>query len=294
METEVSLADAKVALQTAIDKAKSYNISELADAIAAAEAALSAEDATIESLTAAEQALGAAVKDYVEITLTKIIKLANQLRSNELEETAIAIALTIMREDATSEELMNYLQTLVEKTISVAMNLLDMADEFAVKYGYADLAASIAIAKTVVATGNIDQIQATFNSLAIDALNPVKDALGKMAGYAETMGSEELTAAIAKALGDLNSLNISAVIADMQSITTIFLTTAQQFIAMVKAIDTTGKNNAEELAAALYEAEMTLTTEGSTIVTIGDAIRKLVAVYTAYREANSNLTKCLL
>ncbi len=285
------LIEAKAAFEEIINMVKGSALAgKLASAIAEAETALNADDATVASIAAAAQKLENAIKTAATSLLQTAVSLAGMLQSDDLADELAAAAAVLAKEDASAEELLTTLQALVTATQPVAQDILDLAAEFANKYGYSTLLTPIANAKAAVESGDIEAIQTAILTLGFTALPSVKDALTKVNGYAETIAdvidNTDLVDAIAKAQADLASNDFMSLISDMQDIATKFQAAAAAFIISIQAMDTEGKALADELNAALATAIAAMSAENPNIVTIGEAIKNLVKAYRAFIEAN--------
>ena len=285
----------KTQLTEAIAQATALNAfandADLASAIADAQAAVADEAATLQTLAAAATALDSAAKSAAKATLSKAITLAGMLNSPDLATPIAEAAAVNANTDATTAELAAAVQALFEASKPVALNLLATATQFAQTYGYTsgdyDLVTPIQAVSTAVNSGNIGQIQNAIANLMQAAKPAATDALTKLAGYAEVIDNAALTAAITQAQGDLDNTNPMAVINDLQTIAAQFKTAATEFVQKIAAIDTTGKNMAEELATALQQAVAAAQNPEASIVTIGEAIQNLVLVYRQYEAANT-------
>ncbi len=109
-----TLDAAKAALQAAINKVNDLKLTGLAEAIATAQAAVNAPDATIESLKAAGDTFEAAVKAYIKENLAKAIPMVESLEVETLAGVINTAKAALAKEDATSEELANALFGLLE------------------------------------------------------------------------------------------------------------------------------------------------------------------------------------
>ena len=167
---------------------------------------------------------------------------------------------------------------------------LDLATQFANTYGYntgtLNLLSLITTAKGYVDEEKWNELAQAMPMFANQAKAKVQDALEKIGKYAETIDYGPFTADL-EAIGTaITGEDYFATIAALQKAAEDFLVGAQNFIDEVKAINTEGKNNADELAAALAAAEDAMASTTNTIVNKGDAIKELVKAYRAFLEAN--------
>lgn len=283
-----ALAEAKQKLQEAIDKVNAYNIAALKDAVETAQAAHDATDATRESLAAAGKALENAVKEYAQPLLQKALALVAYLPSGNTDLADAVATASALGEGASAEELVNALNTLVAAALPEAQNLLDLAKEFATKYGYNNLIPVINNAKSVVATGNIDNISTMFTALSSQVGTVAEDAIGKVEKYVEVINNAELSAALAEAKALIDAKNYMAAISALKNVADKFVPAATAFAASIEF--DADKAKGAELAAALQEVQTAIQTEGTTIVTIGEKVQALILAYNAYVEANTTYT----
>lgn len=283
------LIEAKADLQEAIDKLSALAGDYLADAITEAQAAVDDPDATLQTIAVAAQNLQASATSTAREMLQKAIKLASMLKAEELTDDIAAATAVLNNSEATAEEMLVTLVTLFNESKPYALETLDLAAQFATNYGYDTLLEPIAHAKETIEAGNLSEIEKELKSLALKAVIPALDALNKVSRYAEIIGDQDLSDAIAKAQTDIDNLDYMAVIEDMQIIAEKFLPAAQNFVNTIDAIDTTGMKMATQLEAALQNAKDTLADPNSTIINIGEAIQRLVNVYEMYLKANGTV-----
>lgn len=198
---------AKAALQAAIDKVKAFGLDGLADVIAAAEAAVAAEDATIESVTAAAAAFQDGVKTYVMGVLTTLKqymstfsgaaaealkedfeKLEADINSNDIDAVKTDIASLMVKGSS-------YLQADIVKLEGYAAILNNEA-----------ITADVAAMKTAVEGGSFAGLLAAVEQFKTDFLAEAPNFVERIefaaAGYKDagkTHAMEQLEAAIAAA-----------------------------------------------------------------------------------------------
>ena len=241
-----------------------------------------------------------ALPDAAEIKslLSQLIELAEMLNASELTDVIATAKALVNNEEATALDLYTALNDLKYQVKPIAERYIKLALSFCNSFGYTDLIPYIEAAVASVNTGDIDQIKDAFMTLAKNGISPALNALDKLSGYAETMEADDLEAAVNTTIGDIQKLaltalmqqpikteDVAAVVADIKTIIEVFVPAASTFIVKVKAIDTTGKAKADELAAAVTKAEAAIS-ENADIVTIGVAVKELVQAYRAFQDAN--------
>ena len=198
---------AKAALQAAIDKVKAFGLDGLADVIAAAEAAVAAEDATIESVTAAAAAFQDGVKTYVMGVLTTLKqymstfsgaaaealkedfeKLEADINSNDIDAVKTDIASLMVKGSS-------YLQADIVKLEGYAAILNNEA-----------ITADVAAMKAALEAGSFAALLAAVEKFKADFLAEAPNFVERIeyaaAGYKDagkTHAMEQLEAAIAAA-----------------------------------------------------------------------------------------------
>ena len=198
---------AKAALQAAIDKVKAFGLDGLADVIAAAEAAVGAEDATIESVTAAAAAFQDGVKTYVMGVLTTLKqymstfsgaaaealkedfeKLEADINNNDIDAVKTDIASLMVKGSS-------YLQADIVKLEGYAAILNNEA-----------ITADVAAMKAAVEGGSfagllaaVEQFKADFLAEAPNFVERIEFAAAGYKDAGKTNAMEQLEAAIAAA-----------------------------------------------------------------------------------------------
>ena len=166
----------KETLQTAIAIASNINPEALADAIAAAQAAMTAEDATAESLTQANQTLETAIKAYLGEILPGLGAIVEGLNDETLNAAYADAEAALAKEDVTLQELVAAMQQIIAAAQDVAPEHLQNLKEYAVKYGAEDAATLIDAALEAIESGNVSQIIATMTAVK-EAATPLATAI---------------------------------------------------------------------------------------------------------------------
>ncbi len=280
------LIDAKAQLQEAIDKLKALGVAPLANAIAAAEAALNAEDATVASIAAAAKKLDEDVKKFGKDALGKAILLSAQLNDPDVSAAANTAMPVYLNDNATTDDyieaLFGILNAVQPKIDSYAPQVI----EFAERYNYPDLKAAIEGLIGAVEDKDIDKVIAGATSMLTLIKETATDVKTKLEPYLEVLDDEELKADV-EAIASLvngSSTDFAAIIAAMQKAVDQFLKASAAFVAKVDAVVADGADDAK-LIEALNTAKATLANTSSTIVQIGSAIQALIKAYKEYEIA---------
>ena len=200
--TSTNFLNAKEALQTAIAIATNINPEGLADAIAAAQAALTAEGATAESMAQAAQTLEAAIKTYFGEVLPNLGAIVTALNEETLNTAYADAQAALAKEDVTPQELVTAMQGIITAAQAVAPEHLQNLKGYAVKYGATDAATLVDNALAAIEAGNVAQIIATMTAVKEAATPLAQTVLGTMKNYVEAFG---LTEQAAQAQGTLHS-----------------------------------------------------------------------------------------
>lgn len=280
------LIDAKAQLQEAIDKLKALGVAPLANAIAAAEAALNAEDATVASIAAAAKKLDEDVKKFGKDALGKAILLSAQLNDPDVSAAANTAMPVYLNDNATTDDyieaLFGILNAVQPKIDAYAPQVI----EFAERYNYPDLKAAIEGLIGAVEDKDIDKVIAGATSMLTLIKETATDVKTKLEPYLEVLDDEELKADV-EAIASLvngSSTDFAAIIAAMQKAVDQFLKASAAFVAKVDAVVADGADDAK-LIEALNNAKATLADKSSTIVQIGSAIQALIKAYKEYEIA---------
>lgn len=169
----------KETLQTAIAIASNINPEALAGAIAAAQAAMTAEDATAESLTQANQTLEAAIKTYFGEVLPNLGAIVTALNEETLNTAYADADAALAKEDVTLQELVAAMQNIITAAQAVAPEHLQNLKGYAEKYGAEDAASLITLVDNALAAieaGNVAQIIATMTAVK-EAATPLATSI---------------------------------------------------------------------------------------------------------------------
>ena len=262
---------AKEALQTAIAIATNINPEGLADAIAAAQAALTAEGATAESMAQAAQTLEAAIKTYFGEVLPNLGAIVTALNEETLN-TAYANAQTALAdEDVTPQELAAAMQNIITAAQAVAPEHLQNLKGYAVKYGATDAATLIDDALAAIEAGNVAQIITTMTAVKKAATPLAQTVLGTMKNYVEAFG---LTEQAAQAQAALEGGNYITMITTAKALFTHLIAAAKDYLPKLGDI-ATGLND-ETLNTAYAAAQELLAKESITPEELGAAMQNII------------------
>ena len=278
------LTDAKAALQTAIAIASNINPEGLADAIAAAQTALTAEDATGESLAQATETLEAAIKTYLGEVLPKLGAIVEGLNDETLNAAYADAQAALAKEDVTPQELVAAMQNIITAAQAVAPEHLQNLKGYAEKYGAEEAATLVDNALAAIEAGNVSQIITTMTAVRETATPLATAILTQIIGYAQSYSGfeEDVTAAQAA----LDGGNYITMITTAKALYAKLMAAANDYVASAKAIPTEGKVGVDELNAAITAAEQALAAQDSDFSAINTAIANLVAAVKAFEEAN--------
>ena len=277
-----ALAEAKSILQQTITLAGSVNPEALADAISAAQTALDAEDATVETITAAAETLETAVKDYLKGIMPNVVAIVQVLNTEALNEALTTAQSVLNDENATALQLASAMQQLITAAQPAAATALGNLREYAEKYGTAETVALVDNALAAVAAGNVPEIIATMAAVK-DAATPLATGvLTQLIGYADTYN---INADAAKEA--LQGGNYIAMIGAARTLFANLISAAQAYVDSAKAIPTEGKEGVDDLATAIDAAEQALEAESIDFSAISTAISNLIDAIAAFNEANA-------
>jgi len=281
------LDQAKAKLKEDLEQLKNSMLAgKLVDVIAEAEAALNAKDASSGSILLAITKLDGAVKTVAKDLLMKAVELAGMLGSDDLNQL-IAVAKDLLaQENPNTEELTNNLAAILDAVKPVAMDVLDKVNLFASLFGFTDLQNTVAIVKTIVEIGDIEQMQPQLSTLSAMVLLKANEAMTKVKGYAETMaqvtGNTSFFDVIKETEKDLINMNIVDLLFDIKNLPETFLTVSSAFVQKIQYIKIANTPLGEALKAALDAAVTSLQAETLNILTIGNNMRGLIKAYRNY------------
>ena len=199
------LADAKAELQALIDLVKAFNVSTLNDAIAAAEEALNATDATAESLAAAGVALKNAAKEKLTEALDLAAQFADTYNYPELK-TPITMAKALVAQGKL-QELAAAMPTLADQATEKVQDALTKISGYAETIDNDELTDALAAAQAAMeGTDYFAQITA-LQAAAAAFENASEEFVDRVAAI-DTEGKEkgeELAAALQVAQDALNN-----------------------------------------------------------------------------------------
>jgi len=294
----VTLDDVKAQLQEAIAKATALNEyandADLAAAIAAATEALNAEDATVQTLAAAGTALQEKATTAAKNTLQTAVTMAKSLGMEADEITAAEALLT--NEEATAEQFAAALQALYEKAIPTATTALGEAKKFFETFdgdAATKLAPYFAAVETALAGKNINEMVQTMAVLIAQAKRASQKAMDKLIEYFNYLDDEALkadVAALQAAFASEEANSFLTMINIAKKGVEDFKAAIPTYLAKVQAMNTEGKEKADELNAAITALQTALANEKETIPNIALAVRNLVLAVKAFVEANTVYT----
>lgn len=212
---------AKAEFQAAIDEVSAYNMAGLADAIAAAQAAVDAEDATIESLQTAADTFEATVKAYVKGYLQKAVPMVESLNAADLATSIAAAKTALGNEDATAKDLATALLGLLTNARPYIITIMGQTVEVCNLLGIETTAAQALLDKGDEAS-TIDLANALLR-LTETAVPAAKEVLNTLKAYMTTFSSAAAVALkddFATLEQDINNGNIAAVKADIVTLMT--------------------------------------------------------------------------
>ena len=285
-----ALIEAKAALQEAIDKIKAMNISKFNDAIAAAEAALNADDATVESIMAAAQTLENEVKNFGKEALRKVLLLAGNINIDNAEfNTALATANDVMgNTDATAEDyiaaLTGLLNVIKPKVDTFAALAADLADE----YGYTEVKTAVLALTEALNNKDVDAAIVAATTLMAQLKPTANDFVSKLQPYLDVLDNAELNAAVQNILTIANASNIDfgALLDAVKDASAKFIAASAAFVNKMK----TEGPDADDFKAALADAEAAVFAENPNILAVGKAIKNLIDAYKVTTGISSIVT----
>ena len=279
--TSTNFLNAKEALQTAIAIATNINPEGLADAIAAAQAALTAEGATAESMAQAAQTLEAAIKTYFGEVLPNLGAIVTALNEETLNTAYADAQAALAKEDVTPQELVTAMQGIITAAQAVAPEHLQNLKGYAVKYGATDAATLVDNALAAIEAGNVAQIIATMTAVKEAATPLAQTVLGTMKNYVEAFG---LTEQAAQAQAALEGGNYITMITTAKALFTHLIAAAKEYLPKLGAI-AEGLND-ETLNTAYAAAQELLAKESITPEELGAAMQNIIVAAKAVAPAH--------
>ena len=266
-----ALVVAKDALQTAIAIATNINPEGLADAIAAAQAALTAEGATAESMAQAAQTLEAAIKTYFGEVLPNLGAIVTALNEETLNTAYADAQAALAKEDVTPQELVTAMQGIITAAQAVAPEHLQNLRGYAVKYGTQEAVDKVDAALAAIEAGNVSQIIATMTAVKEAATPLAQTVLGTMKTYVQQFG---LTDQAAQAQAALEGGNYITMITTAKALFTHLIAAAKEYLPKLGAI-AEGLND-ETLNTAYAAAQELLAKESITPEELGAAMQNII------------------
>ena len=270
-EATAALIAAREALQTVIGIATNVSPEGLADAIAAARAALTDEDATAESLAQATQTLEAAIKAYFGEVLPRLGAIVQGLNDETLNAAYADAQTTLAKEGVTLQELIAATQNIITAAKAVAPEHLQNLKAYAVKYGAEDAAILVDNALAAIEAGNVSQIIATMAAVNEAATPIAQQVLSGIIGYVQAFG---LTEQATQAQAALESGNYITMITTAKALFTHLVAAAKEYLPKLGAI-VEGLND-ETLNAAYADAQALLAKESITPEELGAAMQNII------------------
>ena len=141
-------------------------------------------------------------------------------------------------------------------------------------------------------TKDFNAIKAAIKKLVEKADPFIKAGIEKVEGYAVDIADETLNIDIAAIKAAYAAKDFAKLIACMKVYEQDFIGVANRYVAKAEAIDTTGKEGAEELANAIsaVKAQLAAFASDPNIMQLGLAVRNLVIAMRAFEEANTTYT----
>ena len=270
-EATAALIAAREALQTVIGIATNVSPEGLADAIAAARAALTDESATAESLAQATQTLEAAIKAYFGEVLPRLGAIVQGLNDETLNAAYADAQTTLAKEGVTLQELIAATQNIITAAKAVAPEHLQNLKAYAVKYGAEDAAILVDNALAAIEAGNVSQIIATMAAVNEAATPLAQQVLSGIIGYVQAFG---LTEQATQAQAALESGNYITMITTAKALFTHLVAAAKEYLPKLGAI-VEGLND-ETLNAAYADAQALLAKESITPEELGAAMQNII------------------
>jgi hypothetical protein len=263
---------AKTALQTAIGLASNINPEGLADAISAAQTALNAEGATVESIAQAAQTLEAAIKAYFGQVLPNLGAIVLGLNDETLNGAYADAQAVLEKEDATPQELAAAMQNIITIAQRVAPAHLENLKGYAVKYGAEQAVTLVDNALAAIQSGNVSEIIAKMAAVREAATPLAQQVLSGITAYVEQFG---LTEQAAQAQAALESGNYVTMITVAKALFNHLIDAAKGYLPKL-AIIAEGLND-ETLNEAYADAKTLLESESITPEDLGTAMQKIIA-----------------
>jgi len=270
-ETPDAFAEAKTALQTAIAIASNINPEGLADAITAAQAALTAEGATAESLAQATLTLEAAIKAYFNQVLPNLGAIVTALNDSTLNAAYADAQAALAKENVTPQELTAAMQQIIVAAQAVAPAHLQNLKGYAVKYGATEATSLIDAALAAIEAGNVAQIITTMTAVKEAATPLAQQVLSGITAYVQAFG---LTEQAAQAQAAMASGNYITMITTAKTLFTHLIAAAQEYLP--KLGDIAEGLNDETLNTAYAAAEELLAKESITPEELGAAMQNII------------------
>ncbi|MCK8621884.1 hypothetical protein [Prevotella sp. E13-27] len=276
-----AIAAAKEALQTAIAIASNINPEGLAEAIAAAQAVLTNEDATLQQIIQATQALETAIKSYFEAVLPRLGAIVGGLNDSTLNAAYADAQAALAKEDVTPQELAAAMQKIIVVAQAVAPEHLNNLKGYAVKYGAEQAVALVDSALVAINEGNVAKIIATMAAVKEAATPLAKQVLGGIIEYVKAFG---LTEQAAQAQAALESDNYVTMITVAKALFNHLIAAAKDYLPKL-AIIAEGLNDST-LNVAYAEADTLLAKESITPEELGAAMQKIIVAAKAVAPAH--------
>ena len=276
-----AIAAAKEALQTAIAIASNINPEGLVEAIAAAQAVLTNEDATLLQIIQATQALETAIKSYFEAVLPRLGAIVGGLNDSTLNAAYADAQAALAKEDVTPQELAAAMQKIIVVAQAVAPEHLNNLKGYAVKYGAEEAVALVDSALVAINEGNVAKIIATMAAVKEAATPFAKQVLGRIIEYVKAFG---LTEQAAQAQAALESDNYVTMITVAKALFNHLIAAAKDYLPKL-AIIAEGLNDST-LSVAYAEADTLLAKESITPEELGAAMQKIIVAAKAVAPAH--------
>nr|MCR4959011.1 hypothetical protein [Prevotella sp.] len=296
LNAAADLAEAKLKLQECIEAVSAYGFPDLDAAITTAQAALEAEDATVESIEAAHATFEATVKAYLKKVLEQAIPLIESLKVEDLAELIAAAKGAVAKEDATLEELANALFPLINNAKPYIVHALEEIIEFAKTFDNTALEAlkeELAATQAAIESGSFLELKAALDALTEKALPYMKEDLAKLISYFEVMDNKTILDDLAALKTAMDANDLIAIVAAASKAKDDMVDVMPSFLEEVGGIIQAGKAEGKDVSAleaayaAVATAVISYQIEGGSIITIGEAIYNLVKALEAYEKANN-------
>ncbi len=296
LNAAADLAEAKLKLQECIEAVSAYGFPDLDAAITTAQAALEAEDATVESIEAAHATFEATVKAYLKKVLEQAIPLIESLKVEDLAELIAAAKGAVAKEDATLEELASALFPLINNAKPYIVHALEEIIEFAKTFDNTALEAlkeELAATQAAIESGSFLELKAAIDALTEKALPYMKEDLAKLISYFEVMDNKTILDDLAALKTAMDANDLIAIVAAASKAKDDMVDVMPSFLEEVGGIIQAGKAEGKDVSAleaayaAVATAVISYQIEGGSIITIGEAIYNLVKALEAYEKANN-------